>query len=300
MAQGVIRWTLVAVWWAGAPLSGQTPGAGTPASRDLDVPYVADADPEQHLDFYWPGGAPTATVLFVHGGSLRESGERRHSPAYADVCAPFVAAGVACATTDYRLAPSVQWPTMPLDVSAAVAKVRELVSARGGDPARLFLFGHSSGCTIVSSLGVNPEYLGSVGLAPSDVAGVIAMGCVLDNQDAALRGLTADDLRPRFERSGSYDRFASPEDWIGANPSYHVGSHAAPFRVVVAREERFHPSILEQGARFVRRLIEADVPADLVIVPGTHMSSIAAIDDPDDPTLATILDFIRDPSAGAS
>lgn len=280
-------------------LIGCTSFATTQQSETLrDVAYVDDPHPEQHLDFTWPGGGATATVLFIHGGSLRESGERRSSPRYRGVCEPFVAAGIGCASMDYRLAPSFQWPAMPRDVAAAVVKVRELVRSRGGDPRRLFLFGHSSGCHLAAVIGTNPVYLGEVGLEPSSLAGVVPMGCTLDKYDTALRGATPDDIREAFSGDRSdVERYGTPENWIAGNPAHHVGPHVPPTLVVVAEAERFFPSILEQGARFVRRLLEADVPAELVIVPGTHRSSVEDLDEPGDPTFAAIRAFIEDPAA---
>jgi acetyl esterase/lipase len=274
--------------------------AASAQSVDRDVPYVVDARPEQHLDFHWPPGAPSASVLFVHGGSLEESGERRTSALYAGVCEPFVRAEIACATTDYRLSPSFRWPTMALDVAAAVRAVRDRTADRGGDPDRVFLFGHSSGCHLVAILGTNPEYLTSVQLGPSDVAGIIPMGCTLDKYDAALRGLSADGIRDVFDRSGEVEMYGTAEGWISANPAHWIGPDVPPALVIVARAERFFPSILEQGARFVRLLKENDVPADLVIVPGTHLSSIEDLGKPGDPTFAAIRAFVEDPVAATS
>lgn len=266
------------------------PGAAQTVQRDIS--YAADPHPEQHLDLHWPDGTARAVVLFVHGGSLREAGERRSSPRYADVCQPFVTSGIACATTDYRLFPGFRWPTMVLDVAAAVGEVRERWTARGGAADRVFLFGHSSGCHLVASLGTNAEYLTSVGLAPSDLAGIVPMGCTLDKYDTALRGLDATDIREGFQESDELDLYGTAEQWISANPAHHLGSHVPPTLVVVAHQERFFPSILEQGARFVRLLKEADVPAELVIVPGSHRSSIEDLDEPGDPTFEAIRRFI--------
>jgi hypothetical protein len=50
-------------------------------STERNVPYAAQPSTEQHFDLSWPAGAPKATVLFIHGGSLREAGERRSSRA---------------------------------------------------------------------------------------------------------------------------------------------------------------------------------------------------------------------------
>lgn len=275
----------------GQPVAAQGPEAL------LDVSYVTDPHPEQHLDFTWPANGAAATVVFIHGGGLSESGERRDSPRYGRVCEPFVAAGIACATIDYRLAPSFRWPTMPRDAAAAVAKIRSLIAERGGDPDRLLLFGHSSGCHLAAILATDSSHLGSVGLAPGNIAGAVLMGCVLDNCDAALRGITADEIREGFQNSRSdVARFGTPENWLAANPSRFVGPHVPPIVVVVAEAERFAPAILEQGARFVRLLRGHDVAADVVIVPGTHRSSIENLPSPDDPTWRAIQAFISDTS----
>jgi triacylglycerol lipase len=105
------------------------------------------------------------TVLFIHGGSLVE-GYDRMTPEYARVCEPFVEAGVGCATMDYRVAPAHRWPAMPQDVASAVRWLKDNLASRGGNPERLFLFGHSSGCQLAAVVGANATYamLGSAGV----------------------------------------------------------------------------------------------------------------------------------------
>lgn len=270
--------------------------ADAPTLVSKNVAYVLNGTPDQVMDIFWAPGRPTATVLFIHGGSLQEAGERRSSPEYARVCEPFVSAGIACASMDYRLAPAHQWPAMPNDVAAAVARLRQLVVDRGGDPRRLFLFGHSSGCHLAAIVGTNPDYLKSVGLAPSDLGGVIAMGCTLDREGVALRGLPVEAIRKPFEQDPQeVATYGTAENWMAANPASFVGKHVPPTLVVVAEAERFMPPILEQGSRFVRQLLEAGVPADLVIVPGKHMTSISGIVLPGDPTFRAIKSFIENP-----
>ena len=73
-------------------------------------------------------------------------------------------------------------------------------------------------------------HLNGVGLDPSDIAGVIPMGCVLDNYDSALLGRTAAGIRAAFlEQPSDVERFETPENWIAANPSYSIGPHM-PYR----------------------------------------------------------------------
>src|SRR5215470_5136324 len=107
---------------------------GLSAQRvEHNIPYRPNASAEQHLDLYAPTGAAQApVVLFIHGGSLEEAGDRRTTPLYAPLCPGLVARGIVCATMDYRLAPSFRWPAMPEDVAAAVRWLSDSIAARGG------------------------------------------------------------------------------------------------------------------------------------------------------------------------
>lgn len=263
-------------------------------------PYVSNGTADQVLDLDTPPTPGFATVIFVHGGSLQESGERRNAPVYAKVCDPFLAIGVACATIDYRLAPTHKWPAMPLDVAAAFSWVRQKVTTLKGDPNRIFLFGHSSGCHLAAVLGANPKYLAAVGRAPSDVAGIVAMGCVLAPLEEVTTRLAMDELRARWTKSAEISTFASFDDRLDSDPSRFIGPHMPPTLVVLAEAERFFPAILEQGAKFARRLLEIQRPADVVVVPGRHMTSIGGLHQPGDPTFAAIQRFIHNPSAAGS
>jgi acetyl esterase/lipase len=269
-----------------------TLGAQNPA-RPITVTYVQGGTSDQTIDVFWPASRATATILFIHGGSLQESGERRSSEAYRDVCTPFVQAGIACASMDYRLAPTHTWPAMPNDVVSAIVKLRELLSTGRGDPSKIYLFGHSSGCHLAAIVGTNQAFLRSAGLKTSDIAGLIPMGCILDRDDATLRSLTADRIRAPFMRDPQdVATYGSPENYLAANPASFVGRHVPPTLVIVANDERFMPPIMEQGARFVRLLLENEIAADLVVVPGKHMSSIANVSKPGDPTFGAIMKFI--------
>lgn len=263
---------------------------------DTGVRYVAGAGAEQVMDMHWPVGAPAAAVLFIHGGSLQESGERLDSPMYSNVCVPFVSAGMLCVSMNYRLAPAHQWPAMPNDVVSAIVEIRRRLIERTGNLAPLFLFGHSSGCHLAAAVATNRSYLQQGRLDTRDIAGIVPMGCTLDRDDATVRRLTPDRIREAFMRDRqAVSTFGSPENFLAANPASFVGPHVPPTLVIVAEGERFMPALLEQGARFVTRLLENNVPANLIVVPGTHVSSITDIANPDDPTFSAIRRFIADP-----
>ena len=183
---------------------------------------------------------------------------------------------------------------MPNDVAVALHRFQERIKQKGGDESKLFLFGHSSGCHLAAILGTNPAYLATVNMKRSDIAGVIAMGCLLDFDDQSLRRFTVDQLRRRITREPQdMATYGTAENYLSANPTLFVGRGVPSFLVVLAESERFMPPILEQGSRFVRLLLESEVQADLVIVPGRHMSSIANITRAGDPTYRAVRDFVQ-------
>jgi len=278
--------------------------AGNTAARQVrierDVLYRPGGGPAQTLDLYSPAARGFPTVIFIHGGSLR-SGDDRSSAYYARVCEPFSGAGIGCATIDYRVAPAQKWPAMPEDVAAAIRWVHDSIGTRGGDPGRIFLFGHSSGCHLAATVATNTKYLAGVGLESADLAGIIPMGCILAPLDQTIRranaeGVGMDSLRALWSAHPD-DRFASFDDRLDSDPSRFVGDHVPPTLIVIAEQERFLPPIMEQAAYFVGLLYEALRPADIVIVPGSHISSIADIAKPDDATFAAIVRFIQNPRA---
>jgi acetyl esterase/lipase len=269
-------------------------------SVERNIPYQLHASAEQHLDLYAaPNAAHAPVVLFIHGGSLEEAGERRASPMYVPVCPGLVARGIVCATMDYRLAPTFQWPAMPEDVAAAVRWLKDSVAIRGGNPNRIFLAGHSSGCFLAALVALDSIYLASSGLKTDAVAGVVAMGCTLAPWDTAGRGLSPTKLAQQFARDGADRQVYGTLAWrLRANPAAWVGPAAPPFLVLVAESERFFPSILEEGAHFVCLMREHQRSADIRILPGRrHITTTTGFADPRDPVANLVADFIANPRA---
>lgn len=252
------------------------------------------------MDLYAPQAAASVpVVLFIHGGSLEEAGERRDSSMYAPVCPGLAARGILCATMDYRLAPSYQWPAMPEDVAAAVRWLKDSIAARGGDPGRIVLVGHSSGCHLAALVGLDSGYLAKQGLPLSAVAGVVAIGCTLAPWDTAGRRVSVAQLEQSFARDAEDRRVYGSLAWrLRANPTAWVGPRSPPFLVLVAESERFMPAVLEEGARFVRLMRELERPADLRILAGRrHVTTTTGFADPNDVVANLVTAFVRNPKA---
>ncbi len=137
-----------------APLHRIAPFSGVDLARD--IPY---GDHERHvLDVFSPQARDSAkpvvakpVVVFVHGGGFSGGAKSTEgSPFYDNV--PLWAAenGLVGVNINYRLAPEFVWPAGIEDVAAVVAWVREHIDAYGGDPRRVFLWGHSAGAAHVA------------------------------------------------------------------------------------------------------------------------------------------------------
>jgi acetyl esterase/lipase len=152
------------------PLVGRTvPLGGVTGHRDLA--YGENA--RNRIDLYVPDGlrGPVPVLLFFYGGSW-QGGSKDIYDAFGRL---FAREGIVTAIADYRLYPEVKYPAFLEDGASAVAFLHEHVASYGGDPARLFVSGHSAGAYIAVMLAVNDRYLTAVGGNTSWLRGVIGL-----------------------------------------------------------------------------------------------------------------------------
>ena len=136
-----------------------------------DVVY---APGERHgLDIYTPSAAaPAPVVVFLYGGSWKTGSKDNY---------PFVALslarrGAVVVVPDYRVYPEVLFPIFVEDAARAVAWTKANIGAHGGDPARIFLMGHSAGAHIAALLTLDRQYLAREGMDPDrDIAGLLGL-----------------------------------------------------------------------------------------------------------------------------
>lgn len=277
----------------------QSPAEAQPRDAvELDIPFVEGGGHDQQLDLYVPPNPGFPTILFIHEGGL-VLGDRKDEP-YARMCQTFQASGIACATSNYRLAPTHKWPAQPNDVVSAFRWLKRNIGARGGDSGRIFLFGHSSGGLLVAIVSTDARYLEEQGLSPKDIAGVIAMGCRLNDEVQVT-----DTPPPSYEASWvPADRvddymkgetaFVSLEQRNEAVPAVHVSERLPPTLILIAEAERYFPPILRDAAEFVGRALTHDAEADLVVLPDRrHMTAIQMMVTTDDPAVVRVLEFVR-------
>ena len=144
--------------------------AGGQIAATTDLAYGSDA--RQKLDVYRPQAARRAPViLFWYGGSWQH-GDKSY---YQFVGTSLAQRGFVAILPDYRLAPEHPFPAFVEDAASAVRWARDYAEDHGGDPNRIYVSGHSAGGHSALMLALDPQYLRAVGLAPSDIAGVVSL-----------------------------------------------------------------------------------------------------------------------------
>ena len=121
-----------------------------------------------------PADKPLPVLVFVHGGAF-VAGNRRTgpgSPFYDNVMLWAIRNGMVGVNMTYRLSPKDPWPAGAQDVGQAIRWVHDNIAQRGGDPTRIFLFGHSAGASHVAAYVAKPEFHQVVG---SGLAGAMLL-----------------------------------------------------------------------------------------------------------------------------
>lgn len=217
-------------------------------------------------------GAPT--VVFFHGGAW-DSGRRGE---YRFVGNRLADNGILTLVVDYRTYPAAGFPAFMDDAADAVAWARSHARELGGDPARLFLAGHSAGAQIAALLGTNAEYLARRGMTPTQLRGVIGLS-------GPYNFNVGTDYAPIF---------GPPSQWPKAQAVNYVDGDEPPFLLVQGQADTTVAP--RNSIELAARLRAAQVPVTLDLVPGAgHLATIAALYAPKraPAVLPAILDFIR-------
>src|SRR5712691_9793016 len=138
------------------PLQPTDPVAGLKAERDI----AYGPDPMQKLDVISNGqGAGKPVLVFVHGGGF--TGGDKHQPGQFtndNLMKWAVDRGMVGVNVNYRLLPDHVLPDQINDARDALAWVAKNVARYGGDPGKMFLWGHSAGATLVGLYVSHPDY----------------------------------------------------------------------------------------------------------------------------------------------
>jgi triacylglycerol lipase len=159
-----------------APLQEKEPYQGVKVERDVKY---GSAD-RNLLDVFLPETTPSSrpVLIFVHGGAFVRGDKRMgDSPFYDNIMLWAVKNGFVGVNMTYRLAPQAPWPAGAEDLATAIQWVSDHIGERGGDPARIYLMGHSAGAVHVASYVSHPEFQKVKG---GGLAGAIMLSGIYD------------------------------------------------------------------------------------------------------------------------
>ena len=229
-----------------------------------DIEYVAGAPddaPKHKLDIYVPKGKTNVPVfVFIHGGAWKQ-GDRSQYPALGNRLAR---EGIAVVIPSYRLAPKNRHPAQIDDVRAAFRWTVAHLSEFGGDPARIYVGGHSAGGHLSALLA----------LTEPGIRGVAPMSGVYDV--TGIESVFTED----------------PDVRKAASPINHVKAGAPPFTITYCQWD--YLALPQQAEQFASALKDVGVQVRVLYVPNeSHISEIINATKDMDLTLRALLDLIK-------
>ena len=242
---------------------------------------VAYAAGDRHvLDVYAPEGAgPFPVVVFLYGGAW-DSGERG---IYRFLGGALASHGLVVVVPDYRLYPAVRFPSFLQDNAAAVRWTRDTIAHYGGDPATLYVMGHSAGGYNAAMLGLDSEWLGQVGMARADLRGVIGVSGPYDFVP------DTDELRDIFGPPGLLPQRMPITYADGREPSMLLLTGTADTTVRPGNTERLAARIKAAGGAVEARYYDGVGHIEIIGAVGAPLRFLA-------PTLRDCLLFMGRPT----
>lgn len=206
-------------------------------------------------------GTKPPILIFIYGGSFTR-GDRVFPPPldliYKCVGAFFASRGFLTIIADYRLVPHIKYPQNVEDVRDALRFVAQHLGD-AGDTENIFMYGHSSGGSLVTSLFLHePALVSAEDL--KRVKGVMSLGSPhyfagpKENQREIVVPLYGDE----YERLCPYGllKHASPETVAALPPLFIMRSEKEPPRLMNAHD-KFLEMLRERDVKNVKAGIAA-------------------------------------------
>ena len=222
--------------------------------------YGPSAD--ETLDWFATEKSDAPVMVFIHGGAWR-SLTKEDSAAPAPT---FTKSGAHYVALNFGAIPKVRLPDMVAQCRRALVWVHENTRRLGGDPARLYLSGHSSGGHL-SGMMLTTDWTTLGGPAGLLKGGLATSG--------------THDLEPAMlSARGDYLKL-TPAETRTYSPIHNVDKARCP--IIVAFGDRESPEFQRQSRAFFAALQErSTVPSKLVVLQGVnHFEVIETMNRPD-------------------
>jgi acetyl esterase/lipase len=237
--------------------------------------------PRQKLDVYRPRGvAPgAAIVIFFYGGDW-QSGNKGD---YRFAAQALTSQGFVAVLPDYRLYPEVTFPGFVEDGALAVRWVHDHAREIGGDPAHVYLMGHSAGAHIAALLTLDDRYLRNVGLDRDAVRATVGLSGPYDF------------VPPPGDRADFGMSRASTQPDPQIEPIHFVDGHAPPMLLIQGESDTtVYPA---NSVALAARIHAAGGEARLIVYPHVdHVGVVLALAWPFRwmaPTLRDVAEYVH-------
>jgi acetyl esterase/lipase len=192
---------------------------------------------------------------------------------YAFLGESLLPAGVNLALVEYTLAPAARLDTIVAEVRAAISWLIEHAAELGGDPARVFVAGHSAG-----------GHLTAVAMDDTRVAGGLAISGIYDLEPIRLNYLN-DKLQ------------LDPAEATRNSPILHLPPQASPLAVAVGLGEL--PELIRQSEAYWSAWSARGLAGCYLPLTGhDHFSVLEELARPDGQIFAAFLEMARPATAG--
>lgn len=220
------------------------------------------------------GGKNLPVVIFVHGGGFGAGNKSAaNTPFYDNI--PFWVAShdMVGVNINYRYAPASQWPSGIEDLTNLMQWVKANIAQYGGDPAKVFFWGKSTGASHIADYLADRVKQGK----PSEVAGAIFT-------------------------SGSFALGDTPlwPNYYGSDVSQYPERNALPNLVktdapIFASYAEFDPEIYHQQFALLANAMTAAGKTfeGMYLLDHSHMSETYAVGTADDSLTGPVLAFIK-------
>jgi acetyl esterase/lipase len=250
-----------------------------------NINYTNTSDESRQLNIYYPGNTEISkdVLIFINGGSW-SSGKKE---TYWWLGRNFARKGVVTVNINYGLAPQNQFGQMADDCAASVKWVKDHITAYGGNPARIFVMGHSAGGHLAELINADPRYFKKAGIV-NPVKGVILNDAFGLDMKAYLLAAEKDNRYYDFLRTFS----TSPDTWEMGSPLHYFQYSRNPHLVFYGGDT--YPAIQLQSEEIVKRFQSAKVPVSLKIIKGKkHVGMISQMVFGSNQLYDDILHFIK-------
>jgi len=205
---------------------------------------------DEKLDIYKTTRANAPINIFIHGGAWR-NGQARDSAYLAET---FINAGAHFVIPDFVLVQNAGGSLMPMaqQVRSAVAWVYRNAAHFGGDPARVYIIGHSSGAHLAGCALVT-DWPKEFGLPPNILKGGLVASGMYD-----LKAV-------RLSKRSQYVKFTD-EIEQALSSQRHLDKLTAPIIVAYGAQET--PEFQRQNREFAAAVKAAGKPVELIVAEG--------------------------------